>query len=223
MSMLVEMRVVELLNARLCHELVSPVGAINNGVELLGEEDPDFVRDAIQLIGQSARKASQRLQFYRFAYGTNASASSAMPANGRELCLGLFEESKVRCEWLAGAATLPSDWQRLACNMLVLAGEALPRGGSVAVRPVRAGVSGIEVVAEGEKRQHHAGDARRARAGGTGRRANLADHPGLFRRAPGGTARRHADAGRGRAATRAIPRRGCCLTRPSGATRLTVD
>jgi len=151
MSMLVEMRVVELLNARLCHELVSPVGAINNGVELLGEEDADFVRDAIQLIGQSARKASQRLQFYRFAYGTNASASaSGTPASGRDLSLGLFEETKIRCDWLAGAATLPSDWQRLACNMLVLAGEVLPRGGSVAVRPVRPGISGIEVVAEGE-------------------------------------------------------------------------
>jgi histidine phosphotransferase ChpT len=149
MSMLVEMRVIELLNARLCHELVSPVGAINNGVELLGEEDPDFVRDAIQLIGQSARKASQRLQFYRFAYGTNVSGSG-VPASGRDLSMGLFEETKTRCDWQAGAATLPSDWQRLACNMLVLAGEALPRGGSVVVRPVRAGVSGIEVVAEGE-------------------------------------------------------------------------
>jgi histidine phosphotransferase ChpT len=151
MSMLVEMRVVELLNSRLCHELVSPVGAINNGVELLGEEDPDFVRDAIQLIGQSARKASQRLQFYRFAYGTNVSSTAGgAPASGRDLSLGLFEETKVRCDWQAGAATLPSDWQRLACNMLVLGGEALPRGGSVVVRPLRAGVSGIEVVAEGE-------------------------------------------------------------------------
>src|SRR5690242_18339954 len=108
MSMLVEMRVVELLNSRLCHELVSPVGAINNGVELLGEEDPDFVRDAIQLIGQSARKASQRLQFYRFAYGTNVSASAgaSAPPSGRDLSLGLFEETKVRCDWQAGAATL---------------------------------------------------------------------------------------------------------------------
>ena len=152
MSMLVEMRVVELLNSRLCHELVSPVGAINNGVELLGEEDPDFVRDAIQLIGQSARKASQRLQFYRFAYGTNVSAGAGAgtPPSGRDLSLGLFEETKVRCDWQAGAATLPGDWQRLACNMLVLGGEALPRGGSVVVRPLRAGVSGIEVVAEGE-------------------------------------------------------------------------
>jgi histidine phosphotransferase ChpT len=152
MSMLVEMRVAELLNARLCHELVSPVGAINNGVELLGEEDPDFVRDAIQLIGQSARKASQRLQFYRFAYGTNVSGSAGggAPPSGRDLSVGLFEETKLHCDWQAGAATLPSDWQRLACNMLVLAGEALPRGGSVVVRPLRAGVSGIEVVAEGE-------------------------------------------------------------------------
>jgi histidine phosphotransferase ChpT len=46
MSGTIEFRVLELLNARLCHELVSPVGAINNGVELLGEDDPDFVRDA---------------------------------------------------------------------------------------------------------------------------------------------------------------------------------
>ena len=209
MSMLVEMRVVELLNARLCHELVSPVGAINNGVELLDEEDPDFVRDAIQLIGQSARKASQRLQFYRFAYGTNASAGpGGAPASGRDLSLGLFEETKVRCDWQAGAATLPSDWQRLACNMLVLAGEALPRGGSVVVRPLRAGVSGIEVVAEGEN--VNITPEMRAGAGalGAGRRSHLADHPGLFRRPFGGPARRHAGTGRGRAATRHVPRRG---------------
>lgn len=150
MIVIVELRVVELLSARLCHELVSPVGAINNGVELLDEEDPDFVRDAIQLIGQSARKASQRLQFYRFAYGTAVTASGAPAGSGRELSLGLFEDTKVQCDWQAGAATLPMDWQRLACNMLVLGAEALPRGGSVIVRPLRAGASGIEVVAEGE-------------------------------------------------------------------------
>jgi histidine phosphotransferase ChpT len=150
MAVTVELRVLELLSARLCHELVSPVGAINNGVELLDEEDPDFVREAIALIGQSARKAGQRLQFYRFAYGTSVSASGTPTGSGRELAQGLFEDTKVRCEWLAGAATLPLDWQRLACNMLVLAGEALPRGGTVSVRPLGAGASGIEVAAEGE-------------------------------------------------------------------------
>ena len=146
----VEFRVLELLNARLCHELVSPVGAINNGVELLGEDDPDFVRDAIALIGQSARKAGQRLQFYRFAYGTTTSSSGAAASGGRDLATGLLEGGKVRCEWLSEAATLPIDWQRLACNMLVLGAEALPRGGSVTVRPLREGASGIEVEAQGD-------------------------------------------------------------------------
>jgi histidine phosphotransferase ChpT len=150
MSGMIELRVLELLNARLCHELVSPVGAINNGVELLDDEDPDFVRDAIQLIGQSARKAGQRLQFYRFAYGTTTNASGGAVGNGRDLATGLLEGGKVRCDWSTEAATLPLDWQRLACNMLVLAADVLPRGGSVLVRPMRDGVSGIEVAAEGE-------------------------------------------------------------------------
>jgi histidine phosphotransferase ChpT len=147
---MIELRVLELLSARLCHELVSPVGAINNGIELLAEEDPEFVRDAMELIGQSARTASRRLQFYRFAYGTSAIASGAPAAGGWELAQGLFEPTKLRCAWAAEAKTLPQDWQRLACNMLVLAGETLPRGGMVTVRPLRAGMSGIEVAAEGE-------------------------------------------------------------------------
>ncbi|MGO8915138.1 MAG: histidine phosphotransferase family protein [Stellaceae bacterium] len=150
MSGTIEFRVLELLNARLCHELVSPVGAINNGVELLDDDDPEFVRDAIRLIGQSARKAGQRLQFYRFAYGTTTSAGGSAAGSGRDLAIGLLEGGKVRCDWSAEAATLPLDWQRLACNMLVLAAEALPRGGAVLIRPLRAGASGIEVTAEGD-------------------------------------------------------------------------
>src|SRR5215813_6347624 len=73
----VPMRVLELLTARLCHELSAPIAAINNGVELLTGEDMDpeaspetsFMRDAAALIGDSARRARSRLQFYRFAYG----------------------------------------------------------------------------------------------------------------------------------------------------------
>jgi histidine phosphotransferase ChpT len=146
MSGQVEFRVVELLNARLCHELISPVGAINNGVELLDDEDPDFARDAIKLIGQSARKAGQRLQFYRFAYGSSASAS----ASGKELATALLEGGKVRCDWAPAAAALPVEWQRLACNLVVLAAEVLPRGGAVIVRPAGQGATGVDVIAEGD-------------------------------------------------------------------------
>jgi histidine phosphotransferase ChpT len=141
-----DMRVVELLAARLCHELVSPVAAINNGVELLGEEEADFVRDAVDLIGQSARRAGKRLQFYRFAYGTPGSSGP----DPKDLVIGLMEGGKIACDWSAEAQTLPRDWQKLACNMVVLAAEALPRGGTVTVRTMRGGVSGIEVEAAGE-------------------------------------------------------------------------
>jgi len=149
MSGMIELRVLELLNARLLHELVSPIGAINNGVELLDDEDQDFVRDAIQLIGQSARKAGQKLQFYRFAYGTAAAAGTAA-GNGRDLATGLLEGGKTRCQWSPEASALGVAWQRLACNMLVLAAESLPRGGEVAVAALPGSADGVEVTATGE-------------------------------------------------------------------------
>jgi histidine phosphotransferase ChpT len=134
MRPLVDFRVLELLAARFCHELVSPIGAVNNGVELLAEEDPEFVKEAVKLIGQSGRTAGQRLQFYRFAYGSASGGGSAEP---RDLVLGLLDGAKTRLEWHSEAAALPREWQRLACNMVVLANEALPRGGivTVGVRP----------------------------------------------------------------------------------------
>jgi histidine phosphotransferase ChpT len=148
MNALIEFRILELLNARLCHELVSPVGAINNGVELLDEDDPEFVKDAIQLIGQSARKAGQRLQFYRFAYGSSAAAGGNAVGAGKALADGLLEGSKLRGEWTQEACALSNEWQRLACNMLVLATETLPRGGTVSVRSAASG--GVEIVASGD-------------------------------------------------------------------------
>jgi histidine phosphotransferase ChpT len=151
MNLTVDFRVLELLCGRLCHELISPIGAINNGVELLGEDDPDFVKDAMALIGQSGRKAGQRLQFYRFAYGTSATGAAAGggAANGRELAAGLLDGGKVACDWSAEAAALPVEWQKIACNMLVLAVEALPRGGAVRVAAPPSGGPGVEVSGEG--------------------------------------------------------------------------
>jgi histidine phosphotransferase ChpT len=128
---MIDLRVLELLCARFCHELVSPVGAVSNGVELLGEDDPAFVREAIGLIGQSAQAASRRLQFYRFAYGTPPTATNLRP---RELLAGLLEGGKVLGEWDEKLSSRSLEWQRVACNLAVLAAEALPRGGRIAVR-----------------------------------------------------------------------------------------
>src|SRR6516162_1014223 len=72
----IDMRVLDLLTARLCHELNGPIAAINNGVERRAEDDADpgflfgrgCMRDAASLVSDSARRAGSRLQFYRFAY-----------------------------------------------------------------------------------------------------------------------------------------------------------
>ncbi|HEY3917829.1 MAG TPA: histidine phosphotransferase family protein [Stellaceae bacterium] len=146
MTITVDMRVLELLNARLCHELISPVGAINNGVELMIEEDndADFIRDAVKLIATSAKTAGHRLNFYRFAYGAGHGSSS-----GRDAVLGLLKGGKVKAEWSDAAAALPLEWQRLACNMVVVLAEALPRGGTVQVTTGPGG-AGIVVNASGD-------------------------------------------------------------------------
>ena len=144
MTVEVDLRVLELLNARLCHEIISLVGAINNGVELLDEEDQGFVKEALGLIGQSARRAGYRLQFYRFAYGYAGERAAATDAVA--LAQGLLDGGKVKCGWDA-AGSLALGWQRLVCNLLVIAAELLPRGGTVQVKPAGAGV---ELVAEGE-------------------------------------------------------------------------
>jgi histidine phosphotransferase ChpT len=143
--MQIEFRVLELLASRLCHELISPVGAINNGVELMGEENPGFVKQAQTLVAQSARKAGSRLQFYRFAYG--ASGTGAGTPEPRELVAGILEGGKVSCDWSKSLDALPIEWQKLACNLALLAADTLPRGGKVSLATVG---KGFEAVAAGE-------------------------------------------------------------------------
>src|SRR5438309_4895421 len=123
-----DMRVSALLCARLCHELSGPIAAINNGIELLGDEDPDFAHVAVELVGDSARRASDRLQFYRFAYGF-AGGGPVAGAGPRKLSGRFFDGSRIACEYGESAEVLPLDWQKLACNLLLVGAEALPRGG----------------------------------------------------------------------------------------------
>src|ERR1044071_7603721 len=131
MPVTVPLRVVELLTARLCHDLISPVAAIANGAELLGEDDPDFVREAMALVSNSAREANARLQFFRFAYGFGGGALAG-PAP-HLLATEYFSGSATRCDYGEAARALPLVAQKLACVMLLVAGQALPRGGRLVV------------------------------------------------------------------------------------------
>lgn len=132
MSENVDLRVVELLAARLCHDLISPIAAIGNGVELLGDEDPDFAADALRLVGESARNASRRLQFLRFAYGFTGGGLAGLPPFA--LLRELLAETNLVCSYGEDIRNLPLEHQKLACNMILLAAEGLPRGGRIEVR-----------------------------------------------------------------------------------------
>jgi histidine phosphotransferase ChpT len=136
----VDMRVLELLAARLCHELSGPLGAISNGVELLAEEQSEpgtslgtsFLDDAFGLVSHSARRAASRLQFYRFAYGYSEGSASAGSAP-YSLAMGFFDATSIACDYPESIRGLPRDWQRLVCNLLSFGAELLPRGGRLAV------------------------------------------------------------------------------------------
>ena len=79
MTQAIDLRVVELLAARLCHDLIGPVSAISNGAELLADEEPEFAREAAALVGDSAKKALRNLQFYRFTYAFGGDCDAALP------------------------------------------------------------------------------------------------------------------------------------------------
>jgi histidine phosphotransferase ChpT len=132
----IDLRVLELLSARLCHELSGPIAAISNGVELLAEEDPGlgsspnpaFLHDAVALVSESARRARFRLQFYRFAYGFSSGSTIAGPAP-HEIAIGFLAATNISGDYAEGIRMLSPDWQKLACNLLSVGADALPRGG----------------------------------------------------------------------------------------------
>jgi len=130
-----DMVLAEALSARICHELINPVGAIANGLEIL-EDEPSFADDAGQLIGQSVRAAARRLQFFRVAYGSTVPVPLQ---TARDVTLDLFVETKIDCEWPELLPNFPHSALKLVCNLMLLAAETLPRGGRVILSAAPAG------------------------------------------------------------------------------------
>ena len=130
-------RITELLCSHLCHEVISPVTAINNGLELIGSGDPALEPEAIELTRHSAAEASRRLQFYRLAYGLAAGFDAARGlVEAQELSKGLLAGGKIKLAWSDGGVTgsqIGKPGVKLLLNVVALAREALPRGGTVSV------------------------------------------------------------------------------------------
>ena len=125
-----------LLVSRVCHDLVSPVGAVVNGLEVLEDETDAAMRaDAMRLVTQSAEQAAARLQFCRLAFGAAGSTGAELDLNeiGR-IMIGLLKGGKVELVWEAHSANWPKDWAKLLMNVVLSAADCLPRGGRVTVK-----------------------------------------------------------------------------------------
>ncbi len=134
-----EMHLAELMAARLCHDLVGPIGAVANGVELLGDGSAGGDPEVTGLIAVSARQATRRLQWFRVAFGSASGLpNSGMFAETRRLALGLFEEGRVSLDWSMPDPAIEALATRAAAkvslNLSLSAIECLPRGGAVQVR-----------------------------------------------------------------------------------------
>jgi len=139
-----------LLCSRVCHDLISPVGAIVNGVEVLEEDKDEETRTfALDLIKKSARNASARLQFCRLAFGAAGSAGAQLETGDAEkVARGLLEDDKIKITWNLPRELKPKNQVKLLLNMLLVAVGAVPRGGSLTVDPAPDG-PGYRITASG--------------------------------------------------------------------------
>ena len=141
-----------LLCSRVCHDLISPVGAIVNGLEVLDDnpkpEDRDF---ALDLIRKSAKTASARLQFCRLAFGAAGSAGAQIDlGDAQTMAKGHIEDGKITLGWNLPRLLLPKNRVKLLLNMLVIAQQTIPRGGVLTVDPLGEGDAlGFRVAATG--------------------------------------------------------------------------
>jgi histidine phosphotransferase ChpT len=143
-----------LLCSRLCHDLMSPVGALNNGIELLADEtDPDMQEKCLELLADSARATANKLKFFRLAFGAGGGFADEIDTREAEAALeGLFGDGKVEFGWVVEDEKLPKGAIRLLLNLSLLAGDALVRGGRLDVGAERSsGAIEIAVRAEGPR------------------------------------------------------------------------
>ena len=137
MSNKIQLRVAELMCSRLCHDLISPISAINNGIELMNENDEGIIDSSIELLGTSAKQALDRLSFYRFAFGL-AGGEAIISWNEIRNILEIFAaERKTTIVWTREPQqpneNISHILAKLVVNVVYLAMECLPRGGVISV------------------------------------------------------------------------------------------
>ena len=138
-----------MLCSRLCHDLLSPVGALSNGLELLADEtDAEMRAQCIQLLEQSAKISTDKLKFFRLAFGAAGGFGESVPVEeAQEVVSSLAADAKrVELNWAIGDATLPKPAVKVLLNLSQIALDALIRGGSLDIGAERRD-GNVEIVA----------------------------------------------------------------------------
>ena len=145
--------VLELLASRICHDIISPVGAINNGIELIQEMGTGAMDDGLDLVAYSANQSAAKLAAFRLAYGAGGKDPNIKPEDVQKIFGELIRaEGKISQTWdpygKLGPDPLPPGYCKMLMCSMMLAMECLPKGGYISVRP--AGDSASTIIAEGE-------------------------------------------------------------------------
>src|SRR6058998_4195176 len=144
-----------LLCSRLCHDLMSPVGALNNGIELMADEqDPEMRDKCLELLADSARASANKLRFSRLAFGAAGGFGEEIDTREAEAALaGVFgPERRIELGWVVSDGKLPKGAVKLLLNLALLAGDALVRGGRLDVGAESSdGVIELVIRAEGPR------------------------------------------------------------------------
>jgi histidine phosphotransferase ChpT len=125
-----------LLCSRLCHDLLSPVGALNNGIELLADEhDPEMRARCLDLLGDSARASANKLKFFRLAFGAAGGFGDDVDTREARVAIeGLFGgDGRIQLGWMVDEPTMSKSALKILLNLVLIAGDALVRGGRLDV------------------------------------------------------------------------------------------
>lgn len=143
-----------LMCARICHDLVSPIGALSTALEVLGDEsNADMHADALELVKTSAGQASTKLQYLRLAFGASGSAPGIIATEElKRLVDDMFGSEKTAIIWDEGLDGLEKSQARLLLNLVMLAVQAIPRGGELRIRLAEVdGATVLSLLSEGPK------------------------------------------------------------------------
>lgn len=144
-----------MLCSRLCHDMLSPVGAMSNGLELLAEErDGEMRKRIVELLEQSAKTSADKLKFFRLAFGAAGGFGEMVPvAEPRALVEGLVSNNeRITLQWNVAAESLPKPAVKVLLNLSLFGMEALVRGGTLEVgAELNDGASEIVVRATGPR------------------------------------------------------------------------